>query len=316
MSQKTKIQHYVPQHYLRNFSNDGKSVLVFDKVLGKQFRDSIKRTCAEKDFFELEWLTEQAQKKGWTSEQFIEDMLTIEDTALSVYFRDLLLRIKTEKNFLLSNYDGLMLTRHIAWQHVRTKEFRVANEEFGRKYHEIKLKKYLESKKMDSSLSGIRLEPTDPITYHADRAFGRNLIEDFQQVFLRMSMIIEYSKSGKEFITSDAPIVHSRPGFAQYGSKIIFPLTHEYAVVLYDQMAYGHKKRFHRKLRFVVDEYVNEYNSLQVKNCYRKVISKSECSEFASELCRENPEITKHDRERVIITEHENDIISWSPIVY
>src|SRR5438105_3087424 len=47
---KTKRQHYVPQFYLRRFSQDGKRIHVYDKILRKTFPDGI-RNVAQESYF-------------------------------------------------------------------------------------------------------------------------------------------------------------------------------------------------------------------------------------------------------------------------
>lgn len=52
MSQNKK-QHYVPQFYLKKFSDNRKSVWAYDKVLGKVIQPSISNICCEKDLYTI-----------------------------------------------------------------------------------------------------------------------------------------------------------------------------------------------------------------------------------------------------------------------
>lgn len=48
---KVKKQHYVPQFYLRNFSNDNKQIFVFDKFDKKIFSANIKNVGCQRYFY-------------------------------------------------------------------------------------------------------------------------------------------------------------------------------------------------------------------------------------------------------------------------
>lgn len=48
---RNKKQHYVPQFYLKNFSNDGKNIYCYDKEEFKSYPQSIKNIAQSKYFY-------------------------------------------------------------------------------------------------------------------------------------------------------------------------------------------------------------------------------------------------------------------------
>ena len=46
--------HYIPQCYLRNFTEDGKCVWVYDKARSKSYHTAISSICYKDDFYKIE----------------------------------------------------------------------------------------------------------------------------------------------------------------------------------------------------------------------------------------------------------------------
>jgi hypothetical protein len=53
-----KLQHYVPQFYLRSFASEGGKtprIWCYDKARQKAFKTNIKNVAAERNFYEKSW---------------------------------------------------------------------------------------------------------------------------------------------------------------------------------------------------------------------------------------------------------------------
>ena len=109
-----KIQHYVPQFILRNFSEGKKhQVWVFDKLTGEKFKTNVRNIAAERGFYDLE---------------FDNYVSTLEPSITEVEHKaSKLIKYILEKENLaaISENDKLMLSQFFSLQLVRTKQYRV-----------------------------------------------------------------------------------------------------------------------------------------------------------------------------------------------
>ena len=51
----TKKQHYVPQFYLKNFSDESLQLYVLNKNIKKIYKSSVRDICSRNNLYEIKW---------------------------------------------------------------------------------------------------------------------------------------------------------------------------------------------------------------------------------------------------------------------
>ena len=108
-----KIQHYVPQFLLKQFTKGKKpQVWVFDKWTGKKFKSHVKNVASENRFYDFRF-------KG--NEYTIEPSFSNIETHASKVIKDI---VRENSIANLSNENMFFLSHFFALQFVRTKQHR------------------------------------------------------------------------------------------------------------------------------------------------------------------------------------------------
>lgn len=235
---QTKNQHYVPQFYMRNFSNDGIHINLYniknDKtVLGFP---CIKKQCSE-DYF-------------YGDDGSLEKVFGVLETQFALLFGQMNANdVNDEKNIerinkLLKEENIGVLLLFAALQKVRTKDGKEGTEKaikaLLRTCMEMEGHSYGEDLWNAVQISGLhKLLIVSAIS-------AVNAMLDLECCFFS-------NESLNDFIFSDAPIVFQNPlceeygyrgvGFASKGLIVLFPLSSKYYCCFYDKAVYSFSKK-------------------------------------------------------------------------
>lgn len=216
-----KRQHYVPQFYLRNFSEDGKTIgcCHFDMDGIRIIKDAPIRTQACKDYF---YTKDIRLEKAFS--QIEGDANALIQKILSGYTSF----TRTEEE---------LLKQYVFFQNIRTPFH--ANE-----FESAMIKMYRTVAPEDDS--EIQLEGKQIFVLHTLLPFAAKLTKLYKPVILENRMDIP-------FITSSEPAVHLNPyqmkrtqeayGVGTYGGIFYMALSANKGVLLYDYQAYRMKGR-------------------------------------------------------------------------
>lgn len=273
-----KKQHYVPKFYLRQFSNDGEMVYVYNLYHRKSFRNNIKDICQESYFYCKTPEIETIIKK-------------IEDKQAVIFAK-----IKEKSNLtFLDTEERFYLYLFVLMQNTRTKEAkdfvsRYINTIFDEHF------KPLMKKSKDLIEKGVKTELIDSLKIVYERPhlmamapamMGVELVADLLPVLI-------LNQTDNKFITSDAPVClynylkfknHGMLGFQSPGLQIFVPLNEKMLLLLIDSESYS----------LLLDEdsiiYVEEtsdidaINKLQIFNCFESLIhSEEEQDDYLKQL--------------------------------
>lgn len=315
-NQQPISHHYVPQFYLRQFSNKrGKeySIYTFDKILKKVFLTNIKKVCCEDYFNDLidgipysyyEVLNNESKsgkkiKKIKTVRDYIElkddeepsylappeILFQNNEDEFSKVYREIL---KLEDISQLSDYDRALTATFIIYQWKRTK----AQRNFIKNIILNFIKKQIA---MADSAENIR----DLVLFYYNDIFLRYLhinnvlrTEDMLEGFLNMGWTLYINETDFPYYTSDNPIaVENITEIEQYkasqirdGFKIYFPLSPKICLLLYDPAFY----KYPTKILDIDIQSVREKNKLQVDNSMRQIFSCDNIS-LANEFTNNTP---------------------------
>ena len=224
-----KRQHYVPQFYLKNFSNNKKGnnyvIYCYDKIDNKIYPNNIKNIAQEEYFNE-------------TEEMSIENGLDKHEHASSILINEI---IKTEEYPILSNFVvKSYLSSYMLRQIIRTKNIRNQLEDYfqsmidGENEIPEELKKYdIKDAKEEAKFGHIALtfkEFYDKLDY-----------------FVMKKWILIKNKTDINFWTSDNPVaIYNKDGqrfLDKMDTHIFLPLTPKLCLCLNEPTSYSNFKK-------------------------------------------------------------------------
>jgi len=295
----TKIEHFVPQSYLRRFTQDGKRLFSFDKSTGRSFGPtSIRNVACERYFYDLP--DDNAQVMEGALSDFVDSNYSRWlDAILTPVNRGLRIGQRQKENMAF----------FMAIQVLRTRCYRDST---------IKVMKQVEDAFLQLSekygKKGVSLTPDavlNDFLSHDKEGIAKEhqvaSIQDFQtieeliQIFLGHIWIIGVNQTAFPFYTSDSPIArqtHKRERMRSYsglrseGIEIAFPLTSVYILALLERTFHADLESLDCWCMPIDANGVTYYNGIQVFESHRWVYSPTNDFRLAEEICREFPEFT------------------------
>jgi len=287
---ENKIHHIIPQHYLKGFSQDGKSLYRYHLDTKKSSQKGIENLCQESYFY--------------GKEPELEKVLKEIETKQAPIIRKL---IDTQNLETLKSEEFGFLLLFILLQYTRTKYAKI----MAYKYTEIWVSEFMKPlMKSSNELKGKgiteefinSLEITYPELYRDNMLTalltGRELISD-------LSPFLIINKTNKDFISSDAPIILHNSikylrsfAFATPGLQIFCPLNKNTIFLLIDTNLYNLNTG--STIYLDNDSDVDSINKLQFFHCHHHVFfSDKETENYVRDLHLEIEELIK---EREVMT--------------
>lgn len=291
MGQLNSLQHYIPQFYLRNFSLDNKSIVVYDKIQEKVYKSPINKVASERYFYSLPENTfdENGEK---VDSLFIENDYFANniEPSFSILIRTILENkekwIKDHGYQALNVNDKYNFAKFIAIQRFRVPSYREELITTRKDIMDGIFDLFTEGLSLENPDLDIDLSPSDKgflkdsLTPnikldHANLGFrSESLIDTYAQLlahnYWEFSFIPE-----NDLYTSDRPIayrIHSREenltllcgGLANYSSEVTFPISKDILLTIWDKNYFGQKKRQDCKFSTLpnIRKVINNYTRL------------------------------------------------------
>ena len=331
----SKTQHYVPQFYLKNFSQRNNKIHVFSKQDNKQFCSNVSKVANEKYFYGIpdvpkksktfEKLTE-AQRK-----QEIEEFLSRIDDNSSKALSEFLEQVKScrLKIFSLeSNYENMSLglleiderlrydlSIFFALQDLRTREYR----ESTRQFYDGSLTRLLRRKiKYENSdeIKKLKINPKDLKITHTDDAISflhfRSLLNKehilgLSNILFNRKWVVGVNNTNIPLFTSDHPLIkHNykktffRGGYSS--DEIAIPLSSKYLLIMISPILWEDMTALNNKNVMVQElqkDNVIFYNHLQTTKSYNYVFSNTSEFYMMQDYLKRNPEAKNPFRQRL-----------------
>ena len=226
--------HYVPQFYLRNFSEDGRRVYAYHLASSKlQGLVGVREQSQEQNFHVTQQIEGRVQRREGSWSKLVKAIL---DTR----------NLPGAKNELRALQE-LML-----FQHVRTKRNVDEAVQFMRDVFALG---YVGDSKtpatvedFDAIVKSISFEAAAPYAIHNSLSFARYMSD--------LSMLLLRSVNG-DFVTSDNPAFFWNPYAGNNNNKVIkgvqvvLPISSEFCLLLYDASTYD-LEQAHRKRDYIL----------------------------------------------------------------
>lgn len=224
-----KKHHYVPRFYLKLFSENGRSINLFNIRSQRSVIDGgLKNQCYRDYFYGKDLQTEKALS---LVEGQMSRILNAVQSGCALPSR------KSE--------DRLTFLLHVLMQHTRTAYSIDAYDE-----QTDKLMKYLMAQKMKEMNLSPEQIANIKITQKDSARFALGMATPHYPLLIDLDWKLLRATGTHEFITSDNPVVYynqffsfrrsgSNTGLASKGLQIFFPVSPKHLVVLYDSKVYG-----------------------------------------------------------------------------
>jgi hypothetical protein len=271
---RVKKQHYVPQFYLKYFTNAQSNIHAFDIVDQKHFVTTTANIAHDRSFYDYKPLEDFIGTK-----QAIEHAFANTESKAAEFFRKLIATLDANNLSSLTRDDYRQLADFITTQERRTPEAR-------RQIAEM-------AKRAGQELENVIRSQQAYLLLHEDVL---KVIEDWCDRY----WIFWRNKTNLNFYTSDHPIVrywHKD----QKCDELFFPITPRYGVsILFrDDLRQLAENRNVRELSDP-EEVKKHYNFLMVTQCNRQVYSTENDFAYAMELVNLNPVLTDPNRPRFL----------------
>lgn len=270
---RIKKQHYVPQFYLKYFTDAQRNIHAFDLIKQEQFVTTTANIAHDRSFYDYKPFEEFIGM-----EQAIEHAFANTEGEAAEFFRKLIDTIDTNTLSSLTRDDYKQLADFITTQERRTPEARKHLAEIARSY-------------------GQELE-IDIQFQQAHLLFHKDVLK-FVEDWCDRYWIFWRNKTEHNFYTSDHPVVHFWHK-DQNCDELFFPISPRYGVsILFrDNLSQDAKNRNVYELSD--PEEVRHYNFLVVTQCNRQVYSVDNDFGYAKELVKLNPTLTDPNRPRFL----------------
>lgn len=297
-SQQVKLQHYVPQFHLRNFTiKKRKNHLLYciDRLEEREFRTNVRNIAGENYFYE---------GKG---EQELEKDLSLLESQSSRIIRTI---IKKQKLSVLSQEDREILASYILKQGMRTKDDRETLLVLGNH-----VKKHMAiSGGMDKKLniSPEKLlniiddsDDSDDIKeVHKRMLTDENLFKFVEPISDKLSWRLLVNKTKTPFLISDNPLTRFNPiiyegngGLLSRGINLYLPLNSKISLLLIDPPNL-HVNYPNNSIQKIYDEGgIRFANILQIYGSQRHIFSHSSDFSFVKQVIK-NDSSLKMDKNR------------------
>jgi len=281
-----KAQHYVPQFYLRNFANKRKKgffVACFDKFTGKVFKPNVKNVANQTAFYDFI----ASNGEELSLEAAFSDIETRAQVAIRAQIEDPTASRLRENSQDLANFFALQECRTPVLRDLEEEMIRGANTRLAK--------------------DGIAFEiPTEDEAKEFQARFLMETTRAFAEAMRSLKWVLIRNATSKPFWTSDNPIFRYNPrqsdpagnlGLMSTGIQLYVPIAPQLAVVICDPVEYaGVDPEI-----FAEPANVDFNNSGQVLGSRRYIFSIDDDFSLAQKMIDENPDLSKPDRQRVIV---------------
>ena len=290
--QKAKLQHYVPQFYLRRFAKQRKEeyfVYCYAKNDSKIFFTNIRNIGGESYFYDLEG----------DDLQIIEKMLANIEGKFNYVTRKI---IRKKDLNIISLNERAILALLIVLQELRTREQRE------------RIKSIPE--KILTHFDEYNLSPTDELKKQIEESLTEESLKRTQiklmleglpeltSMVLNLKWIILENKTKMNFWASDHPICrynsidmspYGNLGYLSPGIEIYLPLNPKITLLVCDPMQFPHYGNY---VEINDTKNIVFQNCLQIREANQHLFSFEKDFELAEEYLNENPELRQTTRKR------------------
>ncbi len=299
--QRTKAQHYVPQFYLRGFTNGHGTMFRFDKVMCKSRRTSTKAAAQEENFYEI-----RPAPGVSIPDNMVENVLGGVENAWAPFVADL---VASADAGSFSAEQIVNFAPFLVTQWIRTKTYRDTAYELIQKSGQAIIDKLVDVN-FPGEWANVTLKRDCMAGIHAEKMFDASAVarmaEDIQDHFWTVGI----NRTSHLLYTSDHPVVRRANremvgrrlvGLKDLGVEFAFPLDSHHLLLILERTHFAEWSKHDQKSFRLTDEQVLDYNGLQVRRSSQRVYCSNDDFELARAICAAEPAVRDPDRQRVLV---------------
>ncbi len=261
MTKITKKQHFIPRFYLKNFSDNGKTMYRYDKATENIASVSINSVCYQDNLYEF-----KDENDNLLYCNLIENILSTWEHEFSIVINSIKNKAKDKRNCktncFLTSKEKEFLSFFITVQNYRDPYYiNELEEKFEQTWGDVLEKNSCRNAALIESL---------PLYKSIDEVKDHKIISLFK-ILRNMSFIIGFTNNDT-FFTSDNPITMIYDTNPNDIEEVTFPLTSN--LVLYMFKTEKSPKSFKNKLYCMDKDNINYINKLTISRCTRWIFSK------------------------------------------
>jgi hypothetical protein len=299
-SPRTKAQHYVPQFYLRGFT-DNEKIFCYDKLNDRVFETNTKSIAQQSNFYEI-----ASSDQHTIPDNLIEKALSRMEAVWAPMVVNLIQSADAGK---ITCRQLLEFSPFVAMQWMRTNSYREMAYETITKYGQemvndiVKLNFPGQDCKLRFSLKKSCVN-----TLQAQHIFDSNLVEKMADELDRHIWVVGINNTENPFYTSDNPVVRRGNrmigtrlgvGINDHGIEFMFPLDNRHILLIMEKNHFVEWKIHDNKSVLLTPEQIMDYNGLQVKRSHQRVYCVKDNFDLARSVCNAEPAIRNPNRPRV-----------------
>lgn len=288
-------QHYIPQCYLKRFSDNGKRISTYDKLQSKTYSASMMSVCCQDDMYSISdsYIEKNNKEPG---SQF--NRLSLEHNhfanLVEPMFSKLLQSIDVIKDEWISGKEQYRLqfkekrelALHLVTQFFRHPQLKDSTVDDYLRMEMARidmLKCFLAKEKGDESINDLKIdvECEAPVLHARLTYLNNEVLMDFANAIASNIWMFLVSNKG-DFYTSDFPIVvepHVKDvypmymGLTQYGGELTYPLSPNLMLVVFDRIYFKEKEEYDCAFSITDDKEIRRQNMLRYFYAKRHVFS-------------------------------------------
>jgi hypothetical protein len=276
-------QHYVPEFYLKNFSQKGRQIFVYDKVVQKSFSTSISSIASEQGFYDN------------SRNQSIENEIGVVESKAGILFKELIASLVSNQFSRITEQQKNVLIQFIWLQMNRTLESRI---QFG------SMQPYLFSKLADTpfelEVNEILSQP-EVADHHIDFLSSTKEKPFALEMLGGRNFIIVKNETQTDFLTSDEPVVrHLHWEIDPRVYEIFLPITSKFGIWIIPKNIYKELDEADGVLYSMAEEQnILFYNYHQVYRSTRQIFSLTGNFEYVRQIFQQDPSFGNLNKKRM-----------------
>lgn len=295
-----KNQHYVPQSYLRQFTDRNDQMWVFDKIEKNQFQTNIDNVACERYFYDI---PKEISMKD-SERQIIEKTLQRIDYDLPKAIEYLIQSVEETKVFEPALKFKLAYFVHM--QRLRTRSFRENN----KKVIENAVQKITDRMKPVTQKAmpdvpvydydiNVSIDEKMAWSLQTKLMFDEEMLNESINVLSRHVWTVGIAAPNHSFYTSDNSVamqshIYSRfIGIKVPGIEISCPISPQHTLLIFDRTSFRKHEYLDCRTTILDEERMKHYNCLQFCQSHRQIYSLNSDFSFAEYLCQEYPSYCK-----------------------
>ena len=276
-------QHYVPEFYLKNFSQNRKQIFVYDKVVQKSFSNNISSIASQRGFYDN------------SNNQSIENEIGVLESKAGIIFKELIESLVSNQFSRITKEQKDILIQYIWLQMNRTLESRI---------HFASMQPYLFSKLADVpfelDVNKILAQP-EVADNHIDFLSSSKENPFALEMFGGRNFIIVKNVTKVDFLTSDEPVVrHLHWEINPKVYEIFLPITSRFGIWIIPKNIYKELDEADEILYSMADEQnILFYNYHQVYRSTRQIFSFKGNFEYVRQIFQQDPKFGNLNKKRI-----------------